>query len=469
MSISSSMNAGVAGLAANATRLSTISDNIANSSTFGYKRVTADFSSMVLGNSPGSYSAGGVRVSTQRLVNERGPLTSTNNATDLAIAGRGMLPVTTQTAAQSGGPVEMLLTTTGSFRPDANGILRSDSGLVLLGIPADANGTIPPFARDVSSALEPVRVDKNQFAGNPTNFVDLGLNLPATATRAGAAEASYPLTIELFDAQGVGTKLNASFSNTIPAGAAGFFATIPDAPDVAAGGVVENVWRLTMTNDKGVPKTQEALLLFGADGRLKAFEMIQGPANPEDPTPVPFTSAGLTELDPSDPETGALSFQFEDDALNPDLQVKLSEIAGGRGLTQLSDRFTPINIEKDGSPVGDLVAVEVDARGMVNAIYDNGFIRTIYQVPVVDVPNPNGLQALNNQTFRPSRESGQFFLWNAGEGPTGEMVGFAREESTVDVAQELTSLIQTQRAYSSNAKVIQTVDEMLQETTNIKR
>ena len=59
--------------------------------------------------------------------------------------------------------------------------------------------------------------------------------------------------------------------------------------------------------------------------------------------------------------------------------------------------------------------------------------------------------------------------WDAGDGPTGAIVGYAREGSTTDVAAELTDLIQTQRAYSSNAKVIQTVDEMLQETTNIKR
>ena len=66
-------------------------------------------------------------------------------------------------------------------------------------------------------------------------------------------------------------------------------------------------------------------------------------------------------------------------------------------------------------------------------------------------------------------ESGSFFLWDASDGPTGDIVGYALEESTTDVAGELTQLIQTQRAYSSNAKVIQTVDEMLQETTNIKR
>jgi flagellar hook protein FlgE len=77
--------------------------------------------------------------------------------------------------------------------------------------------------------------------------------------------------------------------------------------------------------------------------------------------------------------------------------------------------------------------------------------------------------ALDSQTYKPSVASGSFFLWDAGDGPTGDIVGFAREESTTDVANELTDMIQTQRAYSSNAKVIQTVDEMLQETTNIKR
>ena len=93
----------------------------------------------------------------------------------------------------------------------------------------------------------------------------------------------------------------------------------------------------------------------------------------------------------------------------------------------------------------------------------------IYQIPVADMPNPNGLRVLDNQCFALSQASGSLFLWNAGEGPTGGIEGFAREQSTTDIANELTQLIQTQRAYSSNAKIIQTVDEMLQETTNLKR
>ena len=103
------------------------------------------------------------------------------------------------------------------------------------------------------------------------------------------------------------------------------------------------------------------------------------------------------------------------------------------------------------------------------ALYDTGYTRTIYQIPLAAVANPNGLNSEDNQAFSISPDSGPFYLWDAGDGPTGTTIGYAREESTTDLAAELTQLIQTQRAYSSNAKVITTVDEMLQETTNIKR
>ena len=87
MTISSSLAAGVAGLNSNASRLATIADNIANSATYGYKRSTIDFSSLVAAEGGGTYSAGGVRTSSIRLIDERGPLISTENPTDLAVSG----------------------------------------------------------------------------------------------------------------------------------------------------------------------------------------------------------------------------------------------------------------------------------------------------------------------------------------------------------------------------------------------
>ena len=123
MTISSSLNAGVAGLTANATRLATISDNIANSATYGYKRADSTFHSMVLDSGAGTYSAGGVRVTTFREIDQPGALLSTSNATDLAVRGRGFIPVTNESALelQTTSSIPMALTTTGSFKTDSEG------------------------------------------------------------------------------------------------------------------------------------------------------------------------------------------------------------------------------------------------------------------------------------------------------------------------------------------------------------
>ena len=133
MTISSSLNASVAGLSANATRLSAISDNIANSGTFGYKRAEIDFESLVLAQFGGRYTAGGVTTNSQRLIDQNSSLVNTSNPTDLAVGGRGFLPVSLISDVEGGdGAPQMLLTTTGSFRPDSNGRLVTASGLVLI-------------------------------------------------------------------------------------------------------------------------------------------------------------------------------------------------------------------------------------------------------------------------------------------------------------------------------------------------
>ncbi len=436
MTISSSLNAGVAGLNSNATKLATIADNIANSATYGYKRSQADFHSQVINGGAGVYSAGGVRTTTQRLIDERGPLISTSNSTDLAVNGRGMLPVTSAVSLQTTtSNYPMMLMTTGSFRPDADGILTTETGMVLMGWPANIDGTMPTYPRDTVAGLQPVRVNVNQFAGDPTTKMTLGVNLPATETRAGASGATQDLSIEYFGNLGTSENLSVSFAPTVPATGA------------------SNTWTMTIKDGaSGGATVGQYTLVFDATqangGTLASVTKVTG-------------SAGSAY----NATTGAVTLTL---AGGP-LDLTIGTIGDPSGMTQLSDSFAPVSIDKNGSPVGNLTSVEVDANGFVNAVYDIGFTRTIYQIPLVDVPNPNGLISLNNQAYQVSPESGSFFLWDAGDGPTGEVVGFSREESATDVAHELTQLIQTQRAYSSNAKVIQTVDEMLQETTNIKR
>ncbi len=433
MTISSSLAAGVAGLNANATKLATISDNIANSSTYGYKRSVADFHSQVIAGNIGSYSAGGVRSTTMRLIDERGPLISTSNSTDLAVSGRGLLPVTTSVAvANDNGNLPLQLMTTGSFRPDSNGILTNETGLVLMGWPANVDGTMPSYPRDTIAGLEPVQVNVNQFAGDATTQMTLGVNLPATETEAGAAGTAQDLSIEYFGNLGTSQTLDVSFTPTVP------------------GTGASNEWTMTITDsDSGGAVVGEYTLTFddarGSGGTLQSVATTPGGAYD--------TAEGTIEIN----------------VAGGPITIDIGMIGESDGMTQLSDSFAPVQIEKNGSPVGNLTGVEVDSQGFVHAIYDAGFTRTIYQIPLVDVPNPNGLISLSNQTYQVSPPSGSYFLWDAGDGPVGEVAGYSREESATDVANELTQLIQTQRAYSSNAKVIQTVDEMLQETTNIKR
>lgn len=435
MTISSSLSAGVAGLNANATRLATISDNIANSATFGYKRATTSFETTVITPNPGSgvYSAGGVRAASTRIVDERGALVSTSNALDLAVSGRGMFPVTSAVGIGEGiDDRALMMSTTGSFNPDSNGVLRTASGLVLLGWPANADGSIPVLPRDTIAGLTPVVVNTNQQAGDPTTLLRLGVNLPATATEAGASGVPLPLSVEYFGNLGTSEALSVTFTPTVP--------TVGSS----------NQWNLKINDTaQGNALIGEYTLVFdssrGNGGTLSTVTTISGGAYNVTTGELALTVAG-----------GPMT-------------MVIGKLGDSNGLTQLSDSFAPTTITKDGSPVGNLTVVEVDEDGFLNATYDTGFTRRLYQIPLVDVPNLNGLKALNNQTYQVAPSSGSFFLWDAGDGPTGAVVGYAREGSTTDVAGELTNLIQTQRAYSSNAKVIQTVDEMLQETTNIKR
>ncbi len=439
MTISSSLNASVAGLAANASRLATISDNISNSSTYGYKRAVTEFESMVIESGQGTYSAGGVRTSSSRLIDESGALVSTSNPTDLAVRGRGMLPVTTQSSVTvANGENPLYLTTTGSFRTDDQGYLTSPGGLVLMGIPASADGTIPTYPRDSIDGLVPVQINSNQFAGEATTRLNLSVNLPATSTQSDAAGDNESLSVEYFDNLGTSASLSFDFTPTVPAAGASneWTMTIRDSEtDADTDGVPDIIGQYTLQFDD----------TRGGGGTLLSVTDIAGGAY--------------------DASTGTFTVNVD----GGPMEINIGEIGSSIGLTQLSDAFAPVSISKNGTPVGSLTSIEVDQNGYVNASFDIGITRTLYQIPLVDVPNVNGLETLDQQSFRVTPDSGSFFLWDAGDGPTGDIISYAREESATDVASELTELIQTQRAYSSNAKVIQTVDEMLQETTNIKR
>jgi flagellar hook protein FlgE len=90
------------------------------------------------------------------------------------------------------------------------------------------------------------------------------------------------------------------------------------------------------------------------------------------------------------------------------ISIDIGRLGDSTGMTQLSAAFSPANASRNGSPVGNLTGLEFDEKGFLHATYDTGFTRTLYQIPLVDVPSVNGLIAMDNQTYKVSPDSGPF-------------------------------------------------------------
>lgn len=436
MSLTSAMGAGVAGLTGNSTRLAAISDNIANSGTYGYKKVSTEFDSLVLGQGGGAYSAGGVVANTARAVSQNGTLVSSSKSTAIAISGAGMLPVTLSTALDSPAAEQpMLLTRTGNFEIDKQQYLKvEESGLVLMGWPANLDGSIPSVSRDTKANLRPVRFPN--IPGNPTTKIDLSVNLPASATDSRIKESTgetITSPVEYFGNLGTSEELRFSFT-----------------PDVSKENTRSSKWTMKV-NDYSSNR----------EGTEVASLVIQFSEAKEDASSIKTVTG-----DGYDPKTGILTLEIGENKIEVNMGIPGNST---QFLKQDAGQYSTQYISKNGSAVGVLDKVTIDDAGFLKGTFSTGDTRTLYQIPLVSVANYNGLNARSSQTFSLSPDSGRFFLWDSGKGPVGVIQGFARESSTTDIAEELTNMIQTQRAYASNAKVITTVDEMLQETMNIKR
>jgi flagellar hook protein FlgE len=158
-----------------------------------------------------------------------------------------------------------------------------------------------------------------------------------------------------------------------------------------------------------------------------------------------------------------------DAALTDDLSVDFGTFGGFDGMTQFDSNFAVSEINQNGLKFGNFTGVNVNEEGTVTAVFDNGRRKDIYQLPIAMFSNFNGLQEASGNAYLQTRESGDFLLSEAGIGGAGDIAPSAVEQSTVDLAEEFTRMITTQRAYSASTKVITTSDEMLQELTQTVR
>ena len=145
------------------------------------------------------------------------------------------------------------------------------------------------------------------------------------------------------------------------------------------------------------------------------------------------------------------------------LTVDLSE------MTQLDYSFTVQKGDVNGNAPSAVTDVVISEDGTIFAKQENGELKPLYRIALANVSSPDMLQPLAGNVYQQGVDSGVITTGFAGSGGFGQIVSGALESSNVDIAEELTELIQKQRAFSSNAKIITTADEMLDETVRLKR
>jgi flagellar hook protein FlgE len=419
MSIYGAMFAGVSGLTAQSNALGMISDNIANVNTIGYKGTSARFSTLVTqAATQTTHTPGGVSSSPYSFINRQGLLQGSSSGTDLAVAGQGFFVV--NESANPGFGDDFYFTRAGSFNPDQNGNLVNAAGYYLQGYDL-SNGTPPPSA-STFTGMETVNISNLSGSAAASTFIGLGVNLPSTA----AVTDTHSVTAQVFDSLGNAHDMNITFTKT-----------------------AANEWSWAASDptlDGGATSSGTAVgsgnIIFDTDGTPLTIS----------PTPPSITLSGFT--------TGAG---------NASIALDLGTIGGTDGLTQFAGNFTISNIDQDGVRFGNYTGINISDQGIVTALFDNGQRLDIYQLPLGMFRNPNGLESKSGNVYLETDRSGNFQLNLAGNGGAGDIVPGALEASTVDLAEEFTKMIITQRAYSANTKVITTADEMLDELIRVKR
>lgn len=210
---------------------------------------------------------------------------------------------------------------------------------------------------------------------------------------------------------------------------------------IATGGTLSNTFTLADgTKQQG---SQVSAILFNSDGTPKSF--------------------GIDSMN----ITWANGAKNMDAAHGNNIAIKMGNVGTSDGFTQLSGGFTTSYIKQDGAKFGNYSGVDIDANGIVTAVFDNGETRPIAILPLATFSNPNGMSSLTGNVWIATDESGQAMLKQAGDNGAGEITSYSLEDSTVDLANELSNMVVVQRAYSASTKIITTADEMLDELTRM--
>lgn len=413
-----SFSTALSALGAHTTAVDVVGNNLANLNTPGYKSSVVAFSDLVtqsLGAGLGTTQVGfGVARPVTIRQFSQGAIQASSGPLDVAIQGDGFLVVREPVSGSQ------LYTRGGNLQVNKQGQLVTATGFRVQGW-NEVNGvldtTLPP-----TDVLVPVGSLRSPVA---TTRFSAELNLDASATD-GPPPGTFSTSIEIFDSLGQSHVVSVRFQKTANPGEWSYTVSIPDA-DVAS----------------PPSPTTTGLITFDANGRMV------DPAYGDD----------LPVLEVTDLANGASPLNVTWDLFRGPTPL----------ITQYSQPSAVAGNEQDGFPAAQLIRVGIGDGGRILAQYSNGQQVTVGQLSMAAVRNPESMIAVGNNNYQLSARSALPAIGLPGTGGRGQILGGSVEFSTVDIAREFTNLIVLQRGYQANARVVTTVDEISQETINLKR
>jgi flagellar hook protein FlgE len=396
----------ISGLNAAQSELAATANNIANSSTSGFKSSRVQFAELYSGSGGQNSVGSGVKVAGISQQFSQGAINFTDNGLDLAISGKGFFVV--------GDADSRAYTRAGAFKVDRNGFVVNAAEQRLQVFPPRVEGGFN------TSTTADLRLTSGESAPAATGRVDMTFNLPGNAS----VPAKTP-----FDPADAGTYSHSTAMTVYDSLGAAHTATV-----YLSKTATDNTWEKRLYVDGNAVGTVQTLE-YSVNGTLV--------------TPA----AGELTYPAYTPTTGAAP-------------ITLTYDVGSS--TQYGNAFSVSAVNQDGYTTGRLVGVETDADGVVQARFTNGRSVALGQIAIAQFASVDGLQTLGDTAWGETFASGSALLSAAGTGGMGSIQSGALEGSNVDVTQQLVNMITAQRNFQANAKMISTADALSQTIINIR-
>lgn len=410
-----SMFSGVTGLRNHQIKMDVIGNNIANVNTVGFKKSRVTFQDTLSQTMRGAASPQGNRGGTNPMQVGLG-MTIASIDTIHTPSSAEFTGNMTDMAIEGegyfilqGDGLDQYYTRAGNFGFDTSGYLvNTANGMKVLGWQtSDFKVPVDKSPQDIGE----IQIRKGMMVpAEATTEVRFSKNLNAE----GEIGESYSIPFKIYDSLGCAHTLTITFEKT-------------DA----------NTWGYTITHEDGITvQNNTGTINFTPDGKYSASSF-----DPDNP--VTFT-----------PNSGADDIEFE---------IDFSQITQYAKETNVDMTF------QNGYPAGTLVEVTTDTTGTITGIFDNGHSWQLAQIALANFNNPAGLIKAGQNLYRSSNNSGEPQIGQSGTGGRGTIAPGYLEMSNVDLSEEFTQMIVTQRGFQANSRIITASDEMLQELINIKR